>query len=497
MKIEAKRGEVLEEVCDVLVVGLFSGQKNFGGMIAMLDRASDGLISRVIKEEGFVADASKTLLVRTDGRLKAKRVMLVGLGLSDRFTLETVRCAAASAVIVIRQMNVRKLSFTLVSSGKGDVDAHGCSQALTEGALLGAYSFGRYKKEDGKTPKTMMILAHDRQTLRHVQKGIEDGIRTSTAVIFARDLVNTPAQHMRPADLVDAARAIVKGKGRLRVKVYDKSQLERMGAGGILAVAQGSDHQPYLVHLIYRPSGKPKKRVAVVGKAVTFDSGGLSLKPADSMTTMKCDMAGGAAVLGLFNVMNELSPKVEVHGIFAAVENMPSGSAIRPGDVVRIMNKKTIEILNTDAEGRVTLADSLSYAAKLKPDVIVDLATLTGACVVALGEEITGVMSNDPKLAQAILASASVVGEKMWELPLEENYKTLISSDVADYKNIAGKWGGALTAGLLLREFVGDISWAHLDIAGPSFAERQMTPYMRKGATGHGVRTLIQWLKSF
>ncbi len=497
MIIEAKRGEVLEEACDILVVGMFSGKKKLGGALAVLDKESDSLISRVIKEEKFDANVGQTMLVRTDGVLKAKRVLLVGLGLRDRFNLEIVRSAAASAVFAVLRMNIRKLSLVLIGFGKSVIDAHSCSQALTEGALLGGYSFGRYKKEDGETPKTMMILVHDQQTLRHAQKGIEDGMRTSMSVIFARDLVNTPAQHMRPIDLVDAARAIVKGKGRLRVKIFDKAQLERIGAGGILGVSQGSDHPPYLVHLTYRPSGKPKKRVAIVGKAVTFDSGGLSLKPADSMMTMKCDMAGGAAVLGLFHVISELSLKVEVHGIFAAVENMPSGSAIRPGDVVRIINKKTIEILNTDAEGRVTLADSLSYAAKLKPDMIVDLATLTGACVVALGEEITGVMSNDSNLAKAILTSASAVGEKMWELPLEENYKTLITSDVADYKNIAGKWGGALTAGLFLREFVGDIPWAHLDIAGPSFAERQITPYMRKGATGHGVRTLIQWLKSF
>ena len=247
--------------------------------------------------------------------------------------------------------------------------------------------------------------------------------------VFARDLVNTPAQDMHPEKLVDAARSIAKGNASVRVKVYDRAALVRMGAGGLLGVAQGSDHPPYLVHLVYKPKKATKKRIALVGKAVTFDSGGLSLKPADYMMTMKCDMAGSAAVLGAFRVIADVAPACEVHGIFGAVENMPSGKAIRPGDVLTAMNKKTIEVLNTDAEGRLTLADTLTFATKQKPHAIIDLATLTGACMVALGEEITGIMSNNDALTTKIQEASVAAGEKMWRLPLEKNYRKLLKSE--------------------------------------------------------------------
>jgi leucyl aminopeptidase len=249
------------------------------------------------------------------------------------------------------------------------------------------------------------------------------------------------------------------------VKVYDEAALKKMGAGGLLGISQGSDHPPVLVHMRYLPAGRQgaprgaKKRISLVGKAITFDSGGLSIKPAEAMYTMKCDMAGAAAVLGTFEVMSKLRPHVAVDGIFGACENLPSGKAIRPGDVVKTLNGKTIEVLHTDAEGRVTLADTLAYAVRLKPDAIIDLATLTGACMVALGEEISGAMSNNPKLVGKVLDAARTAGEKMWELPLEKAYKREIKSEVADYKNIAGKYGGALTAGLLLQEFVDEVPW--------------------------------------
>jgi leucyl aminopeptidase len=239
------------------------------------------------------------------------------------------------------------------------------------------------------------------------------------------------------------------------------------------------------------------KKVALVGKAVTFDSGGLSLKPANGMMTMKCDMAGAAAVIGLFTALEALQPNVEVHGIYGACENMPSGKALRPGDIVRAMNGKTIEILNTDAEGRVTLADTLTYATKQNPDAIVDLATLTGACLVALGEQIAGLMTNNEKLAKEIQSSAKKAGERIWELPLPDDYKADLKSEIADYKNIGGNWGGAIDGGLFLQEFVGSIPWVHLDIAGPAYAEKPFTPYERHGGTGFGVRLLLEWLKSF
>jgi len=438
MEISIKKGKIFEQICDVLIFYMFQGSEH-----------SNDFISTVLKEEKFKGKLCQTVFVRTDGRMSAKRVLVVGLGKEKEFDLQSLRRASAVAFLSANKTQ----SFVLVT-------------------------------DDGRI-------------LRHAQQGIERGEIGARATIFTRDLVNTPAQDMRPINLVESAKSVAKGKGEIRVRVFDQTQLEKMGAGGILGIAKGSDDPPFLVHLTYCPKKKSKKKIAIVGKGITFDSGGLSLKPAASMFTMKIDMAGAADVLGLFSVIDEIVPVVEVHGIFAAVEHMPSGCAVRPGDILRAMNGKTMEILNTDAEGRVILADSLLYAVKQKPDMIIDLATLTGACVVALGDEISGVMSNDPKLANRVLVAAAGAGEKMWELPLEKNYKQFLKSDVADLKNIGGKYGDVISAGLFLEEFVNKTPWAHLDIAGPCFAERDLDEYTKKGATGHGVRTLIEFLRGF
>lgn len=495
MKISVRKGELQKEVCDVLVLNAFEGTKEFGGATGSVDRVLDGLLLKLIKEEAFKGQVGQTLLVRTEGLIPAKRVLLVGLGKKEEFNLETVRDVSAISYQAIRAMKPKNVVSVLHGAGNGGLNPKEAAQAMVEGLRLIAYTFARYKKQNGNGVGSFEIVTNDGRAIIQARKGIEIGELFSQGTTFARDLVNTPAMHMRPIDLVDAAREIVKKNSNIRVRVFDRDRMEQMGAGGILGVAQGSDHAPYLVHMVYKPSGRAKRTVALVGKAVTFDSGGLSLKPADYMMSMKTDMAGAASVLGVFSVLKQLAPKVEVHGIFAAVENMPSGKAIRPGDVLHAMNKKTVEVLNTDAEGRLTLMDALVYAQKQKPSCVIDLATLTGACMVALGEEITGVMSNDAKLVQEILDASAVVGEKMWELPLEKNYKKLLKSQVADLQNIGGKYGGALTAGLFLQEFVDPkMPWAHLDIAGPSYAERDMTAYLKKGATGHGVRTLLQFL---
>ncbi|MDP3793619.1 MAG: leucyl aminopeptidase, partial [Candidatus Uhrbacteria bacterium] len=309
--------------------------------------------------------------------------------------------------------------------------------------------------------------------------------------------VNTPSMEMTPKKLAEVAQSLAKRGSGISIKILDAAKMEKLGMRAALAVGKGSQHAPVGMHLIYRPKGKIKKKIAVIGKAVTFDSGGLSLKPADGMMTMKCDMAGAAAVIGLFQALPDLAPNVEVHGIFLAVENMPSGTAYRPGDVVKAMNGTMIEVLNTDAEGRVTLADALSYAATLKPDVMIDLATLTGACVVALGEDISGLMSNDRKLAERLLLAAKQSGEGLWELPLFEPYQELIKSKVGDIKNIGGRSAGAITAGLFLSHFVNKIPWAHLDIAGPAYIEKETRPDVPYGGSGSGVRLLARYLQGF
>ena len=494
MDIKVYKGDLTQEKADLLVVGHFSDAKSFEGSSAVLDKVMDGRLMKLIREDGFKAKLASTFLTHTNGEIPAKRILVVGLGKKENVDLEAVRQTAAVAVNVAKECG----SKTIVSElhVHGELKASDCAQVMVEGALLADYTYTKYKKPTHKSPKFFAIVVSDGKILRSAEKGLALGELAARGTVFARDLVNTPAHDMHPETLVDVAKSIAKGKSSIRVRVFDREALKRMGAGGLLGVAQGSDRPPYLVHMTYKPKKPTRKSIALVGKAVTFDSGGLSLKPADFMMTMKCDMAGAAAVLGTFSVIAELAPTVEVHGIFGAVENMPSGSAIRPGDVLTAMNKKTMEVLNTDAEGRLTLADTLFYAAKLKPLFIVDLATLTGACVVALGEEITGVMSNDDKVAARVLDAAAAAGEKMWRLPLEKSYKKVIKSQIADLQNIGNKWGGALTAGLFLEEFVDKTPWAHLDIAGPAFAEREIDPYTHKGATGHGVRTLIQLLRS-
>ena len=509
MEISVRKGDLTQQSCDLLVVNAFLSAKSglkagsgsageLGGATGAVNAALDGDLEKFMKEDSFKAKLGSTFLMRTNGKIPAKRVLVVGLGKKEEFDLEAVRQAAATSMNVAKGLGVNAVSSILHGAGTGELKATECAQAMTEGIRLTNYNFDTYrssKKEKSKVQR-FDIVVPQAQDVRHAAKGVELGELMARGTILARDLVNTPAQDMYPEKLVEAAHQIVKGKGTLRIRVYDRAALTRMGAGGLLGVAKGSDHPPYLVHMVYKPKKATKKRIALVGKAVTFDSGGLSLKPADGMMTMKIDMAGAAAVLGTFSVIADVAPACEVHGIFGAVENMPSGKAIRPGDVLTAMNKKTIEVLNTDAEGRLTLADTLTYANKQKPQVIIDLATLTGACMVALGEEITGIMSNNDDLSTKLLEASASVGEKMWRLPLEKNYRKLLKSEVADMQNIGSRWGGALTAGLFLEEFVGKTPWAHLDIAGPAYAEREIDAYTRKGATGHGVRTLLSYLRN-
>jgi leucyl aminopeptidase len=313
------------------------------------------------------------------------------------------------------------------------------------------------------------------------------------AVCLARDLVNEPAMTLTPVAMERRARAVARAKG-LGIRVLGPAELKREKMGAYLAVAQGSDNPPRLVHLSYKPKGKPRGRVALVGKGLTFDSGGLSLKTNEYMLDMKCDMSGSAAVIGVLSALPALAPRVEVHGLLAMAENMPSARSYRPGDVLVTRSGKTVEVNNTDAEGRLVLADALSYAQKLKPSAIIDLATLTGACVVGLGPLCTGVMGNDPAMIESVLDAAVTAGEKMWPLPLYEEYLEQLKSEVADMKNTGERYGGALTAGLFLKEFVDErLPWVHLDIAGPAFVDKDQ-PYAPKGGTGAGVRTVLEYL---
>jgi leucyl aminopeptidase len=422
------------------------------------------------------------------------------LGDRKRFDADAVRKVGGHIVKLAMNAKAEKVVTILHGAGIGGLEPRSAAQALAEGIQLSAYRFhvyhGTLRKKD-KQPhevKSVVICETDAKSFRLGQEGIERGAILAEATNLARDLVNTPSEHMGPLELALSAKGLT-GKG-VTVKTLDREEMQKLGMTAALAVARGSLNPPLGVHLAYKPKGA-KKKIAVVGKAVTFDSGGLNIKPGDSMTTMKIDMAGAAAVIGLFKALPKLGLSVEVHGIFLAVENMPSGNAYRPGDVVKAMDGTTIEILNTDAEGRVTLADALCYAKTLEPDLIIDLATLTGACVVALGEDIAGLMSNNGKLAEKIIQASRETGEPVWELPLYEPYAEHVKSKIADIKNIGARGqAGTISAAFFLKPFVGDTQWAHLDIAGPAYTEKESRPDQPYGASGFGVRLLAKLVQT-
>src|SRR5215216_6073565 len=401
------------------------------------------------------------------------------------------------AAAVVRQgRGAAKAVTTLAQALPADPAA--AVQAVTEGALLAAYRFDKYKqsKANGERPPAelaaLAVIPGGSGGRDALSAALAAGQVRAAATNLARDLSNEPANALHPADLAAAARKVLAGKGVI-VKVKDEKQLAREGFGGIVGVGQGAEHPPRLIELRYAPRGASGE-VVLVGKGITFDSGGLSLKPPDSMKTMKTDMSGAAAVLAAMSVLADLDVTVAVTGYLASAENMPSGRATRPGDVLTMKNGKTVEVLNTDAEGRLVMADALALGAAAQPDAIVDVATLTGACAVALGNRYAGLMANDEGLAAELLDAAAAAGEPTWRLPLPPEYHKDIESDVADLKNVGDRYGGALVAGLFLQEFVDDRPWAHLDIAGPARAESE-DGYLGKGSTGVAVRTLLSWLE--
>lgn len=367
---------------------------------------------------------------------------------------------------------------------------------LYEGIMLGQYSFHLYKDDEKHQISTINLIS-DRQKSAFT-KIIKEAENTVAGISLARDLVNTPGEDMTPMDLKKTAQNIVKdSKGVITGKYLNRKECEKKNMGAFLAVAQGSHSEPVFIHLTYKPKKKAKKKIALVGKGITFDTGGLSLKPAQYMMTMKSDMAGSAAVLGTFKTLAKMDLPLEIHAIIAATDNVPSATAIRPGDVVRASDGQTIEILNTDAEGRLTLADALVYAQKLKVDKIIDLATLTGACVVALGEEVAASYANDEGLSNEIKQASHNVGEDIWPMPLYESYNKLLDSPIANVKNISSSsYGGSITAALFLKRFIKEgQKWSHIDIAGPAFAEKKINSYTEYGGTGFGVLTLLELLK--
>ena len=441
----------------------------------------------------YEGDLGSVARIPTQGKATASLVLVIGLGPAEKVTLETLRRGAGAAA-----RNATKnssLAVVVPADLPGEAGAAERAQAVAEGAGLGAYAFTTYRSKPTDVPSvsTVTVLAGEGLDAAELRAGVDRGTVIVRAVCLTRDLVNTPPADKRPPALADRVSSLLDDAG-LQVKVHDEAALTDGGFGGILGVGQGSSEPPRLVELTYDPDGA-NGHVVLVGKGITFDSGGLSLKPSNSMNTMKSDMSGAAAVAGVMSVLRELGVKVKVTGLLALAENMPSGTAIRVSDVLTHRGGKTVEVMNTDAEGRLVLGDALAYAAESEPDAIIDLATLTGAQIVALGNRISALMGNNDDLISEVKSSADRAGEQVWHLPLPEEYADHLRSEVADFKNIGKPMqAGTLIGGLYLQKFVGDVPWVHLDIAGPAFSEEGDSWYTPKGGTGAGVRTVLSLL---
>ncbi len=452
----------------------------------------------IAKKEDFKGKEDQALLLYPKDYLSSYKYMLLGLGKKADFDIFKLYKSVASSISRTQDSKPVMVSVIIDKFWMEKYSVTGVVKAVVEAVKLGTYKFMKYKgKEEQQKIREIeqVSLAIPAGKISAAEEGVRLGEIFADATIFARNLINEPPEVTSPQFLANSAQVLAEeSKGSVKVKIIEKDEAEKLGMNSFLGVSAGSSKPPKFIRLSYKPAGASKK-VVLIGKGITFDTGGLSLKTAEHMETMKLDMAGAAAVLGVFKALFMLLPKIEVVGLIAACENMPGGSALKPGDILRAMDGKTIEVLNTDAEGRLTLADAISYAnIREKPDEIIDLATLTGACMVALGEEIAGMWGNDKKLLASISQSAQQAGEYIWQMPLFSEYKTLIKSHIADVKNTqTGRYGGAITAALFLSEFVGSTHWVHLDIAGPSYAEKS-SPLVDCGGAGFGVRILLEYL---
>ena len=495
-------GDVINFATPALVVNLFERVTHPGGATGAVDRVLDGTISALIADGEIKGKLGEITLVHTLGRIPANRVVVAGLGKADDFDTGSVRRVSGDVARFLRRKGVAEFATIAHGAGIGGLNAGESAQAIAEGTLLGLYKFDTYRssprannisdnEENGSGIDAVTIVERDAGSVSTLAAGASVGTALAESTMLARDLVNHPANVMTPTRMADTAREVAGAVG-LELDVMDRDRIAEHGMGAFLGVAQGSEEPPKLIVLTYRGDpDNPGNNLGLVGKGITFDTGGISLKPAANMEAMKGDMAGGASVIAAMRAIGTLKPKINVTGLIAATENMPGGRAQRPGDVVTAMNGKTIEVINTDAEGRLVLADTMCYARSLGITRLVDVATLTGAMVVTLGKACTGMMGNSSELAKQVSKAGDSSGERFWELPMFEDYRELIRSDVAVMKNSGGRQAGSITAAMLLREFAEDTEWVHLDIAGTSTAT-SAKGHLVKGATGVPTRTLAQ-----
>lgn len=482
MKLTHKTGDLLQESAELAVLLSPEGAE------------LPATLADLIEPVDFRGKAKQARLIYPRGAVAPRRVLLLGLGAPAKLTADTVRQAAATAVRQAQELQVA--AFALGLNGDLPLDAAAIGQALAEGLELGAYRYHRYRTglsaEQTFTVEAATVIGAD----AGFQAGLDAGQAIARGVAFARDLVNTPGGALTPAALADEAVDLGKRAG-LQVTVLDKTQMTAQGFGGVLAVGLGSANEPRFIVMEYGQAAQGRPTICLVGKGLTFDSGGLSLKPADAMSTMKSDMGGSAAVFGAMQTVADLQLPLHVVGIVPAAENMPSGTAYRPDDVITTLSGKTVEVLNTDAEGRIILADGLFYAQRYQPAAIIELSTLTGAIVIALGPHAIGMMGTDQALIDQLSKAGQASGERVWQLPLWDEYHEMIKSDIADLKNIGGRPAGSITAGAFLAAFVGDYPFVHLDIAGTAFAETPAKSYNSPGGTGVGVRLLAEFLRTY
>ncbi|MBI1763653.1 MAG: leucyl aminopeptidase [Acidobacteria bacterium] len=486
MEIKASSQHYSEIECDALAVAVYEGEKANEGWLGELNQRTGGTIASLLETGEFTGKAGESAYLPSPGDVKAKRLLLLGAGKEAEFDAHTTRKLAGTATRALRKKKARNIAFALRGAVVGE---H--AQAAAEGALWSLFEPNKYhtnKKEDDDTPVDSLTLANGDGAA--LAAGIERGRIIAEAANFGRDIINEPSNIITPTALAGKAEEVAKEFG-LELDVLDETRMRELGMGSLLGVAQGSVEPPKLIVLSYKPAAASDETIAIVGKGVTFDTGGISIKPADGMEKMKYDMAGGATTLAAMRAIAQLKPNVNVLGIVPAVENMPGGKAQRPGDVVKAMTGKTIEVINTDAEGRLILADAVAYARKLGATKIVDLATLTGAVSIALGDVYVAILGNNQEWVDAIIAAGKATGEKYWQLPLDKEYREQIKSEIADIKNIGGRKAGTITGAYFIREFVEDTPWAHLDIAGTAWNENGK-PHLGVGPTAVGVRTLVK-----
>ncbi|MCD6581126.1 MAG: leucyl aminopeptidase [Desulfuromusa sp.] len=496
MKITVKKGDALQQKTPCLVLGVYAG-KYKDAQLSQVDQQAGGALIRATQSKEFTGHKGETLLLHGRSPALAERILLVGLGKESEFSLHSLRQTTSNVVKLLAKKQLGSFLLALPQLSIKKTDLAERIQTISEGVLLADYRYNRYLPKNRAGQPVVLdkveLLISAKENVSAAKAAVAVAEAITSGVCFARDLVNAPGNLKSPKYLAMQAVAMAEQVG-ISAKLLDQRELERQGFGAMLGVAQGSEQQPYLIVLEYRGGSEADQPIALVGKGVTFDSGGISLKPAEKMDEMKMDMGGAATVLGTMQAAAQMKLPINLVAVVPAVENMPSGTAIRPGDILTSLSGKTIEVLNTDAEGRLILADALTYVGRYQPRVVIDLATLTGACIIALGNQAAAVLGNHDGLIRQLLKAGERSGERFWQLPLWEEYTDLIKSDFADVKNTGGRAAGTITAAAFLQQFADKYKWAHLDIAGMAW-EGKGKAGQPKGGTGFGVRALIEYLR--